>query len=144
MKTAPSKARTTSATPSNATSVRAVSERQPSAGPSTQRTPVDVSLGLTDEERQAQADAWATLVRSFVKGKSTRVRNHEALLQALFDASGAGLSSLNLARSGLYPAVRALGQQSRASAMFAAIDASRVLADRWEQEFGAGALEEEV
>ncbi|KZV60772.1 hypothetical protein PENSPDRAFT_693981 [Peniophora sp. CONT] len=127
----------TSVPPSETASMRAASA-------SVQPMDVDVPLALTEEELQDQANEWARLVRSFVKGKSTRQRNHDALLAALCDAAGADLPSLVLARSGLYVAVRALGDQSVAGEMFAAVDAAKALADRWEEEFRAGALEEEV
>ncbi|KZV60507.1 hypothetical protein PENSPDRAFT_740280 [Peniophora sp. CONT] len=107
-----------------------------------------ISDDISDEDLQRQANEWAALIRNVVKGKSTRQRNPEALLKALCGASNAHLSSLMLARSGLHAAVRALGEQmgeqARAGEMMAAIDAARTLADVWEKQYGAGALEEEL
>ncbi|VDC02446.1 unnamed protein product [Peniophora sp. CBMAI 1063] len=130
--------------PSEAMSSRAISERASSSRAGSIAQPIDVdATPLSPEELQDQANAWAALVRSFVKGKNTRTRNQDALLRALCDAGTTEMSSLVLARSGLYAAVRALGQQA-AGEMFAPVDAARALAERWVGEFGEGALEEEV
>ena len=107
--------------------------------------PIDVDAlpDDTEEDPQHQANRWAALIRNVVKGKSTRQRKPEALLRALCDASAANLSSLVLARSGLYAAVRALAGMGRTRDMMAVLDAASELADEWEKQYGAGALEEE-
>ncbi|KZV60774.1 hypothetical protein PENSPDRAFT_671446 [Peniophora sp. CONT] len=129
------------ATPSTVESSIPPSERALSNAPSagTADHPIDVDAP-TDEE---QVNEWAALVRSFVKGKSTRVRDHSALLNALIAASDTRLSAQVLVQSGLYSAVRALGEQTLAGEMFAAVEAAKELAKRWEGQFGA-ALEEDV
>lgn len=100
---------------------------------------VDVLPKVTEEDIQQRAHQWVVLVRDVVNGNSTRQRKPEAHFKTLYDPSSAGLLSLAFVRSGLFEAVRAMGDLAQTNDMTVIIDSASVLADKWEKRYGADA-----